>query len=291
MAELIVTEPGIYDIPETLYHGDPVPAGSLSVSSAKKLLADGGPAKYRHQLDHPKPPSDEMELGTAAHKLVLGVGQEITVVDAKDWTTKAAKDKRIAARAKGSLPLLTHQHEQVKAMAAAIRKVPLAVALLDRDRGILAEQSAFWLDERFGLWRRARFDAMRPPGRDIPVVGDYKTCADASPAGFAKAIDNLRYNMQSEQYSDGYEAVYGVRPEFLFIAQEKEPPYLVAVYGVDAESAAIGRAANERALEIWRDCREAEAEGRELAWPGYSTEITHLALPRWSRAREEFYAS
>jgi len=170
--------------------------------------------------------------------------------------------------------------------------VPLAVALLDAARGMVPERSAFWVDDRFGTWRRARFDVMRPPNLlgEVPVIGDYKTCASAADDDFAKAIDNLRYNMQAEWYRDGYQAVYGIRPEFLFIAQEKEPPYLTAVYGIDEESAAIGRAACDRALEIWRDCREAEAEGRATAWPGYSTEITYLALPRWSRAREEFYA-
>ena len=48
---MIIDQPGIYDIPEDQYHRDPVPGGSLSASGAKKLLADGGPARYRHQLD------------------------------------------------------------------------------------------------------------------------------------------------------------------------------------------------------------------------------------------------
>lgn len=290
MAEYLVTEPGVYDIPEDVYHRDPVAEGSLSVSGAKKLLADGGPARYRYQLDHPAAPSEAMELGTAAHTLVTGRGAELAEVKAKDWRKNEAKDAAEEARKAGKVPLLTHQFEQVHEMAAAIRKVPLAVALLDPARGMRPEMSAFWTDKQTGLWCRARFDTMREPGRDFPVVGDYKTCVSAAAEDFARAIDKFRYNMQSEHYSDGYEAIYGVRPEFLFIAQEKEPPYLVAVYGVDAESAAIGRAANARALEIWRDNREAEADKRPGAWPGYSTEITYLALPRWSRAREEFYA-
>lgn len=291
MTEFEITEPGVYDIPEDVYHRDPVPGGSLSQSGAKKLLAEGGPARYRWQLDHPEPSSEAMELGTAAHKLVLGSGPELVEVKEKNWRKDDAKDAAEAARAAGKVPLLTHQLEQVHAMAAAIRKVPLAVALLDRDRGMLAELSAFWVDGRFGVWRRARFDAVRiDRARGIPLAGDYKTCASAAPEAFARAIDSYCYNQQSEWYRDAYEAIFGVRPEFLFIAQEKEPPYLVAVYGVDAESAAIGAAANDRALAVWRDCREAEASGSEHAWPGYSTEITYLALPRWSRAREDFYA-
>ena len=40
MTALAVAEftAGVYDIPEDLYHRDPVPGGSLSCSGAKKLL-------------------------------------------------------------------------------------------------------------------------------------------------------------------------------------------------------------------------------------------------------------
>jgi hypothetical protein len=287
---ITITEPGVYDIPEAEYFADPIPGGSLSASSAKKLLAEGGPARYRHQLDHPEPPSAEMELGTAAHKLVLGVGQEIAIIDAKDWMTKAAKADRDAARAAGKLPLLPPQHEQVKAMAAALGRNPTAAALLNGERGY-PEMSAFWTDLAFGLWRRCRFDFMPDPKRPgIPVITDYKTCADASKSGFAKAVDNFGYHVQAACYCDGWRAIYGTDPAFVFVAQEKTPPYLVATYQLDAEALAIGRAAMARAMEIWRDCREAEADGAQHAWPGYSHEIETIALPRWSRSREDFYA-
>lgn len=288
---MIITEPGIYDIPEDEYHADPVPGGSLSATSAKKLLADGGPARYRYHLDHPEEPRDEFDLGTAAHKLVFGVGQEIAVIDAKDWSTKAAKADRDAARAAGKLPLLSHQHEQVKAMAAALAAHPTAAALLSPERG-RPEMSAFWFDEQFGIWRRCRFDFMPDPARSgrVPVIADYKTCAKADPRGFAKAAADFGYYLSAAWYCAAYRAIYGTDPAFVLIAQEKTAPYLVATYQFDAEALQIGRADGERAMEIWRDCREAEAAGSPGAWPGYSREIETIALPRWSRAREDYYA-
>ena len=90
---MIIDQPGIYDIPEDQYHRDPVPGGSLSASGAKKLLADGGPARYRHQLDEPEAPSEDMEFGTAAHKLVLGVGAPLVEVKADNWRGNDAKDQ------------------------------------------------------------------------------------------------------------------------------------------------------------------------------------------------------
>jgi hypothetical protein len=151
--------------------------------------------------------------------------------------------------------------------------------------------SAFWIDPEYKLWKRCRFDFLPPHDpRVMPVIVDYKTCADASKRAFPKSVDNFGYHVQAAQYCDGWRAIYGTDPAFVFVAQETKPPYLVATYQLDAEALAIGRDAMNRAMEIWRDCRAAEAEEALYAWPGYSHEIETIALPRWSSHREDFYA-
>ena len=65
---------------------------------------------------------------------VLGAGAEIAEIKARNWQTKAAQNDRDAARAEGFLPLLTHEHEQVKAMAAALRRHPVASALFNPEQ-------------------------------------------------------------------------------------------------------------------------------------------------------------
>jgi hypothetical protein len=290
MGELVIDQPGIYDIPEDLYHRDPVPGGSLSASNAKKLLADGGPAKYRYFLDNPEEPRDEFDFGTAAHTLTLGTGAPLIEVKADNWRTDKAKDAAKEARDAGAVPLLTKDIKVVYAMADALGAHPTAAALLNPERG-RPEMSAFWLDEQWKIWRRCRYDFMpHHDPRRTAVIADYKTCARADPRSFAKAVADFGYYLSAAWYCDGWRAIYGTDPGFAFIAQEKTPPYLVATYQLDGEALAIGRHDGERAMEIWRDCREAEAEGRAYAWPGYSHEIETIALPRWSRAREDFYA-
>jgi len=82
-----ITEPGIYDIPETDYHADPIAEPSLSSSIAKILLA----RSPRHAwANHPRlNPNQEPEtrrefdFGSAAHAMLLeGSMSNFSVVDA-----------------------------------------------------------------------------------------------------------------------------------------------------------------------------------------------------------------
>src|SRR5690606_6451240 len=135
-SSVVVTEPGIYDIDVDDYHRDPVPGGSLSSSGARDLLPPSCPAKFRYDRDNPGPTSKRhFDLGHAAHKLVLGVGAPLVVIEADSYRTKAAQEQQKAAHLAGHVPLLEHEHEQVQAMAAAIREHPIAGPLFNPEHG------------------------------------------------------------------------------------------------------------------------------------------------------------
>jgi hypothetical protein len=277
--------PGVYDgMPEAMYHGDPVPGGSLSSSGARKLLPPSCPAKFRWETDNPPPPKDHLELGSAAHKLVLGVGAEIAEIKARNWQTKAAQNDRDAARAEGFLPLLTHEHEQVKAMAAAIRAHPAAAGLFNPERG-KPEQSMFWQDPATGIWRRSRADWL--PDSDARrrlIVADYKTCNSGDLASIPKSVANYGYFQQADWYLDGVRSLgLAADPAFVFIFQEKEPPYLITPVQLDANALAAGRELNRQASDLYRACT---GHGE---WPGYTAGIEVVSLPPWAfRRLEEF---
>ena len=272
---------GIYgDMPEDAYHGDPVPGGSLSQSGAKKLLPPSCPAKFAWERKHPHPPTDAMELGTAAHRLVLGTGADIVVVDAKDWRTKAAKEEADEVRSRGAVPLLPADYARVTSMAKALREHPLASAVFDPARGGHAEQSLFWEDQRWGIWRRCRIDWLPDLNRGKPYLADYKTCQSASPAAVAKSVANFRYFMQAPWYIDAVAAITGVRCPFVFVFQESTAPYLVTVCRLDGDAERAGRELNDQAMERYRDCTESGI------WPGYSEDIEVISLPFWATSRE-----
>jgi hypothetical protein len=261
-------EPGLYDIDAELYHSDPIPGGSLSSTGAKKL-ASTCPAKFKHWLDNPEPPKKALDLGTAAHRLVLDDGPDLILVDAVRWDTNAVKAEVAAIRAEGNIPLKRHELEQVEAMAAALRKDPDAARLLEPGSGV-AEQSAFWEDN--GIWRRARFDWLRHDGQIV----DYKTARSCRREDLEKAFHEHGYAQQQGWYEDAGYALEVADPEkpFQFVLQEKDPPYLVVVTTCDPMAREVGRHLNTVALNAYAICRESGE------WPGYPINPM-TALPSW----------
>ena len=115
-------------------------------------------------------------------------------------------------------------------MADALRAHPLASAALDPARGGKPEQSLFWQDPASGVWLRVRLDWMPDPHSPVrPVVFDYKSTVSAEPGQFTKSVMNFGYPVQAAMYADVYRELTGVDAPFLWIAQEKEAPYLVTV--------------------------------------------------------------
>ena len=280
-AAFAVREPGVYgDMPEQIYHADPVPEGSLSSSGARKLLPPSCPAKFRYEQLHPSKPTAAMNLGTAAHKMVLGAGAPIVVVDAPDWRTNDAKQQRKNAEARGFVALLPPQYTQVQEMAKAVQAHPLARVLLDRGRGGLAEQSLFWVDAEFGVWCRSRLDWLPPSTTSRYIIVDFKTCENASPDAIRKHVENYGYHIQAACYVEAVEAL-GIAedPGFLHVFQETVPPYLVTVAQLDEEAMWEGQRGWREALHRYRDCKDSNI------WPGppYANEIQLISLPPWAR--------
>lgn len=267
-----VTEPGVYAMDDATYHADPVPdPGSLSSSGARRLLH--APALFHHERTHPRPPTTAFNIGHAAHALVLGYGPELVVIDAPDWRTKDAKQRRDDAYAAGEVPLLPHEHAQVTAMAQALREHQVASALFDPQSGD-PERSLFWWDN--GVARRCRLDWLPHTVAGRMIVADYKTTVNADPAKFSRTAADFGYHQQHAWNLDGVRAL-GLHddPAFVFVLQEKEPPYLVSVVELDTDAVAVGDLLNRRALELFAECCETGV------WPGYSDEVEQVGLPGW----------
>lgn len=270
----IPPEDGVFDgVDNQSYHADTT---SLSVSGAKLLLPPSCPAKFRQRMDGPPEYKQVFDFGTVAHSLVLGEGCDFVPIDAPDYRTKDAQAQRDKIRKDGKTPILQSELERATAMAAAAWTHPMAGELLSAKGR--AETSLYAEDPATGVRLRARPDWMTDaydPER-LWIV-DYKTTVTARPDDFARKAADFGYHMQAAWYID-VAILLGLcqQPAFVFIAQEKEPPYLVSVVEFDAEAIEEGRALNRQAINLYKHCTDNDV------WPGYGDDIYPISLPKWA---------
>jgi hypothetical protein len=205
--------------------------------------------------------------------MVLGEGSQLVCVNARDWRTKAAQESRRKAWDLGRAPLLKHKIEMAQRMAGKVFEHRLAAKLLEAGS---AELSGYWHDEQTGVRLRFRPDFLPDtPGR--PLIVEYKTSQSANPRRFAKSMFDYGYHQQAAWNIDGLSACCGVDDAaFVFIVQQKEPPWLVSVCQLEPEDIAYGRAQNRAAIDLYAKCRDSGI------WPGYDGLYT-IALPGWAR--------
>lgn len=263
--------PGFHSgIDEAEYHADRT---SLSVSGAKVLLRS--PALFRHEQENPVH-KDTFDFGSAAHRLVLGVGPEIARLPFADWRSKEARTERDLCRAEGRIPMLDVDYFKVAAMADELSSHTLAMRLLSEGE---AEVSAYALDEETGIMRRGRFDWLHPN-----LLVDYKSAASADPrdlAGRWGVVSKWGYANQASWYTDLARDLGHPAEAFAFIFQEKTAPYQVTVAYIDDADLWQARAQNRSALERFRDCRESGI------WPAYVDSSTAVRLSLTEQSYEE----
>lgn len=261
--------PGIYpDIPDTEYHA----AKDILSSSGARRLITSTPRKFYEEMTTVRPYNPAFEIGHAAHTLMLTVGDPFEVVDADSWRTKDAKAARDAALQAGNTPLLAKEYAQVRAMADAILDHPVTGELFTRN-DTTSEQSLYWTDEQTGVACRARPDLAV---NDWSLVVDYKTTVSADPREFAKSIAKYGYHQQQAWYCEAVETLTGIRPEFVFVCQEKTPPYELSLIQLDADAVRIGGRLNEDARSIYAACMDSGV------WPSYPPSVQVVGLPAWA---------
>lgn len=261
---------GVVDMPAEDYHQHP----ALSSSGARKLLPPSCPALFKHERDNPPAPTDEFSFGHLYHKLVLGAGAEIAVIDAENWRTKDARERRDAAIAEGKIPALTEEYGRAKAMVVATMQHPIAARLLKGDPE-RSERALFWVDDETGVDCRAMLDRF-PAGR---IAADVKTCTSAAPADIERAVWNFGYHIQDAWYRAGLKAL-GIHdmPAMAFVFVEKQPPHLVNVVQLNHLALEAGAHYARQARLIFAECQQSGV------WPGWGDDIQLIELPAYAQS-------
>jgi hypothetical protein len=269
-----ITTPGIYKMRAAEYHADPCLEPSLS-STIARVLCDSAPAHAQHahprlNLQNVEEEAEHFDIGTAAHAILLEGEAAVTVIDAKDWRTNAAKDARDAARAAGKLPLLAKIWADVQAMVAAAR-VQLAAHHDGRAMFLNGEpeQTLIWREE--DLWCRARLDWLRDG-----AIDDYKTTsASANPEVLSRTLFGNGWDIQAAFYLRGLKAITGIDAAFRFACQETYAPYALSVVALGPDAMMLAEKKILWALDLWRECLQSNR------WPAYPTQTAYASLPPW----------
>lgn len=275
----MILGPGLhFDIPHSVYHADPCEFPSLSSHQAGVGLTKS----WLHvQANNPRlggrersESSDAMDSGSLLHMLVLGSGPEIVTIEADDWRTKAAKEKRDEAKASGKLPILAHKIEPAREAAARMRaSFPVRLA------GCQTEATGIWQSGE--TWCRMRADAWCEP--ELTIV-DLKTTEDANSAASGNYVVRFGIDLQAAAYLDGVQSIFpqhAGRVKFLLHFCEPVAPFAFVTAELSGELLALGKSKWDRAKTRWASCL---ATG---IWPGpCMISPRRIEAPAWAMSQD-----
>lgn len=260
------------------YHADPAPVPSLSATIAS-ILCSQSPAHA--WVAHPKlnpdyQPVDKpsFDLGRIVHQLLLeGHTDDLVVINAANFRTKAAQEERDAAYAAGKSPILFGDVSRVQAMVDAIGE---RLSNHQADPPLFtdgkSEQTLMW-EEPGGVICRARCDWLRD---DLATIDDLKTTGkSAHPDKYRNALYSVGGDVQAAMNIRGLEKITGKTPEFRWVVVETDPPYALSVIAPGPDVLTIGRKKVDFAIDLWRRCLKTNL------WPAYPNRVCYVDLPGW----------
>ena len=244
------------------------------------------PEKYKWFLEHPEPQTPSMAFGIAAHKLLLEpltYYDEVAVMPKFDRRTKDGKSAYEAFMFRNNTKTIVSQedYDVVFDMVTKAKSVPYVKELLKGEH----EKSFFWTDADTGLPCKIRVDMLADVD-GVLTVADYKTANNARTEAFNNDIYRLGYYLQAFMYTEGIMQNLKLteRPDFVFVVQEKTPPYAVNVIKVTEDVMLAG-------MDCFRELLGTVAKCKEMGyWWGYNGmygEPNETFLPGWMQTGYE----
>lgn len=226
--------------------------------------------------------SDALRIGRALHCALLrpeDYAAEWRVAPKFDRRTKAGKES--AAEFAASLPpdvglLDADESECVAMMRDSVRRHEAAATLLE----ICDVREAVFRGSFNDVPAKCRVDAMSPTG----ILLDVKTTISAAPRSFARSIADYGYHVQAAFYR-ALLLQHGVDIQSVaFVAIEKTPPYLVAVYELDMEDVFAMSDVVDRMASRYGECVSTGV------WGGYPNAVQQIRVPSYAIREETNHA-
>tara|TARA_R100000231_G_scaffold120610_1_gene90738 strand:+ start:756 stop:1592 length:837 start_codon:yes stop_codon:yes gene_type:complete len=265
-------------MPNAEYHSDKGISNS-NLNAASK----SGRHFWDQKFGPPRASTHAFDFGTAAHALILP-GEDINDVAVRmpEGMKKTTKEgKAFVAEHAGKILLNESDAYALDQMVESVNSHGFARGLLTGELKGKSEQSYFATDSDTGLRIKARPDFITTSEGSNLII-DLKTTTDASPKGFQKSMASFSYYKQAAWYLDVVELASGNRPDaFLFVCIEKQRPFNCAVYMADEEMLELGR------KHAYEDLFKIHEWIRSGIYPGYSTQVEMISLPKWMLPKED----
>lgn len=277
------------------------------------------PAYFKWCEDNPQEPSEDMVIGSAFHKIVLEPEtfyDEFAVMPNVDRRTTQGKMKyaEFIIEADGKTVITQEQYETIYGMRDSIMSNPYARKLINGN----IEQSMYFTDDLTGVRCKCRPDVWKllkgkeevVPAHidkyadwdgniieeevaehinkqaDRVVITDLKSAKSVMPNDFMRDCVKYHYDLQTAMYREGASKVLGVPKDnidFVFIAVEKKPPYLLNIMQADTYVIQKGEADFREYIGTYKECLETQN------WYGLNGSmgiINTLSLPEYLIKKE-----
>ncbi len=234
--------------PSEDYHA----AEGLSSTGAKRIL--DCPNCWRNApVEH----KDAFDVGALAHRLILGDGDPVHVVDAYDWKKKAHQVERDYERSQGNRAVHRGDLRAASRMSQSVLRHPQIGELFTRPG--VSEASVYATDPDTGVQVRCRPDRLTED-RHGPLCIDVKTTAGGTHprdlCGKYGVINRLGYHQSAAWYVDTL-ALAGIEDaRFLLVFVSKQYPHEPRAVLLDEGAIDEGRAKNRDALDLYKKCTD-----------------------------------
>lgn len=253
----------------------------LTSSGAKEILKSPAHYMLRYGPRAKRPaPSAAMRFGTAVHMLILEGEEKFKQhvacrPDGLNLRTKAGKAEMEAfIQASGidaGMIFSQSDYDDMFWMRDAVWQHPVCAEILTDG---YPEHYYQWEDAGTGAPCKALVDWTN----DHCIV-DLKTCQDASPDGFCKAVYNFKYHLSAMFYMMGDAQIHRSEigwKNWYWFAVEKHT-HQVAVYTMDETMMRIGLRQCKQAMKTYQICRASND------WHSYPRVATELISPSWAK--------
>ncbi|MEE0969869.1 MAG: PD-(D/E)XK nuclease-like domain-containing protein [Clostridia bacterium] len=245
------------------------------------------PAYFKWCEDNPQEPSEDMVLGSAFHKIVLEPEtfyNEFAVMPNVDRRTTQGKMKyaEFIIEADGKTVITQEQYDTICGMRDSIMSNPYARKLINGN----IEQSMYFTDDLTKVECKCRPDVWRKVA-DRVVITDLKSAKSVMPNDFMRDCVKYHYDLQTAMYREGVSKTLNMPKDnidFVFIAVEKKPPYLLNIMQADTYVIQKGEADFREFIGTYAECK---ADGVFYGLNGKNGIINNLSLPSYLLKNED----